>query len=138
MVLLSRAKSLYHNELALLFVCMEVGLWTTHFLTVTAARNFCNTLLKAGTLIPNRIAKVMTFVDFANGFWERGSEYVKKQDGRKDITDSYLSNCQKYVANQLLPFFGTVALDKIIEKEIDKWLLGFKDRARKQTMTERR
>jgi integrase len=83
--------------------------------------------MKSGLLIPNK-NRAVTFGDYADGFWERNSEYIKRQESRRDITDTYISNCQKYVANQLLPFFADMPLNKFTEKDINDWLLGFKNR----------
>jgi integrase len=105
----------------------RVGPWTTNSLTLTAARNYCHRLLRAGALIPNK-TKTVTFGEFAAGFWERNSEYITRQESRRDITDNYISNCTKYVANQLLPFFADTPLNKITEKGVNDWLLGFKNR----------
>jgi hypothetical protein len=104
----------------------RVGPWTTNSLTFTAARNYCHKLLVAGTLIPNR-NKVMTFGDFANGLWERGSEYVKNQESRADITDTYIDNCRKMLNKQIIQFLGDMQLDKITNKDVNSWLLGFKE-----------
>jgi integrase len=103
------------------------GPWTTKCVKRTAARNYCHALLKKGSLIPDR-KKAVTFGEYAEGFWERWSEYIKRQESRRDITDTYISNCKKYVANQLLPFFADTPLGKFTEKGINDWLLGFKDR----------
>jgi len=105
----------------------RVGPWTTNCLTKTAARNFCHKLLKEGTLIPNK-TKVLTFGDFAAGFWKRGSVYVKNQESRSDITDNYINNCAGITKNQLLPFFADVPLDQITDKDINKWLVEFGER----------
>jgi integrase len=103
------------------------GPWTTKSLTKTAARNFCHGLIRKGGLIPDRI-KTVTFGAFARGFWERGSEYVARQESRKDISESYISNCRRLANNQIAPFFGDTPLDKITEKDVNDWLLGFKNR----------
>jgi integrase len=103
------------------------GPWTTKSLTKTAARNYCNGLLKKGALIPDRI-KTVTFGQFATGFWERGSEYIERQESRRDITNSYITNCRQFAANQIVPFFGNTPLDKITENAVNDWLLGFKNR----------
>jgi hypothetical protein len=66
------------------------GLWTAKSRNKTAARNYCHKLIKKGALIPDR-RKAMTFGEFAEGFWDKGSEYVEYRDSRVDITDSYLS-----------------------------------------------
>ncbi|MDR0302218.1 MAG: hypothetical protein LBI04_07910 [Treponema sp.] len=103
------------------------GGWTTGSLTLTAARKYCHRLLKEGALIPDR-NKVITFGEFANGFWERGSEYVNNQDSRADITDSYINACRKVTAKQILPFFADSPLDKITVKDVNNWLLSFRER----------
>jgi integrase len=103
------------------------GPWSTKCTTKTAARNFCHELLKKGALLPDR-NKVLTFGEYAKGFWERGSEYVKNQDSRADITDYYIEKSEKMTANQIVPFFGNMPLDKITDKDINDWLLGFRER----------
>lgn len=107
----------------------RVGPWTTKSRNLTAARNYCNRLLKAGLLIPNK-TKPVTFAEYAVGFWDRNSEYVRRQESRADITDNYLDNCRQNLKNQILPFFGNAALDDISEEDINKWLIGFRDRGR--------
>jgi integrase len=103
------------------------GPWTTKCQKRTAARNFCHSLLKKGGLIPGQ-KKVLTFGDYADGFWERGSKYVENRDSRADITDSYLATCQRHLTNHILPFFAKTPLDKITEEGVNEWLLGFKRR----------
>jgi integrase len=105
----------------------RVGPWTTKSTTKTAARNYCQALLKKGELIPDR-KKAITFGELADGFWERGSEYIKRQDSRGDITENYIHNSQRYATNQLMPFFADTPLNKITEKDVNDWLLGFKTR----------
>jgi hypothetical protein len=81
---------------------------------LTAARNYCNRLLKAGELILDKKAPV-TFEEFAEGFWDKNSEYVRRQESRADITDNYLDNCRQNLKNQILPFFGDMPLGSITE-----------------------
>ena len=107
------------------------GPWTTKCLSKTAARNYCHALLKKGGLIPDRKTAV-TFAEFAEGFWDRNSEYIRRQESRADITDSYLHNCRKNTAKQIMPFFGNVPLDKITEKDVNNWLLDFRGRGSKK------
>ena len=104
------------------------GPWTTKCLNKTAARNYCNSLLRKNSLIPGR-GKSMLFGDYAINFWDRGSAYVNYRESRADITDTYLSNCRKMLVNQILPFFAAFPIDKITDKMINDWLLGFKERA---------
>lgn len=103
------------------------GPWTTKCQTITAARNYCNRLIKTDRLIPKR-GKPLTLGEYVKGFWEQGSDYLENQMGRADITPAYIDNCRKMTANQILPFFGGWPLEKITCKDINKWLLGFKNR----------
>jgi integrase len=103
------------------------GPWTTKCQSITAARNYCNRLIKTDSLIPRR-GKALTFGEYAAGFWEYGSGYLDNQEGRADITPAYIDNCKKMTANQILPFFANTPLEKITSKDINKWLLGFKKR----------
>jgi len=103
------------------------GPWTTKCNSKTAARNYCHALLKKGNLIPDR-RKAITFGKYAEGFWVRGAEYVMRQESRREITDSYLFNCNINLNNQILPFFKDTPLNKITEKDVNDWLLGFKKR----------
>jgi integrase len=108
----------------------RVGPWTTKCTNKTAARNYCNKLLKEGRLLPKR-NKIIVFAKFADGFWDRKSEYIRRQESRSDITDTYLKTASQYVKNQILPFFGTAELDKITEEDINNWLLGFRNRGKR-------
>jgi integrase len=103
------------------------GPWTTKCMNKTAARNYCNALMKKGGLLPDR-TKNVTFGEFAAGFWERGSEYIQRRECRRDITDDYICGCRKMMKNQIMPFFANTPLDKIIEGDINDWLVGFKNR----------
>ena len=100
----------------------RVGPWTTKCRNLTAARNYCNRLMKAGELIPNKI-KPVTFGEFAEGFFDRKSDYVRNQEARGSITDSYLEYCKMHLTNHILPFFGGSPIESITEDDIDKWLL---------------
>ena len=103
------------------------GPWTTKCLKRTDARNYCHRLFKNGELIPNKKTAI-TFGEYSVGFWERGSEYVKNQESRADITDNYINKCAKMTVNQLLPFFANTPLEKITDKDVNNWLLNFCER----------
>jgi hypothetical protein len=92
--------------------------WTTKCVNGTAARNYCNRPFKDGGLIPDKKVP-FTFGEFAEGFWEHGSEYVEKQESRGDITDTYIDNCRKMFINQILPFFADKPMQKITYKDVD-------------------
>jgi hypothetical protein len=102
--------------------------------TITEARNFINGLIRDGVLIPNR-RKVLTFGEYAEGVWEANSEYVRHQKSRKDVADTYIVLSRRLAVNQITPFFGKMPLDAITESDVDKWLLGFKDRGVKDEKT---
>jgi len=112
------------------------GPWTTKCQNLTQARNFIHKLIKNGVLIPDR-KKAITFGEFASGFWETDSEYVRYQRSRKEVADNYIFSSKKLMENQILPFFGNTVLDKITDKDVDKWLLGFKDRGIKDEKTDK-
>ncbi|MCL2722795.1 MAG: site-specific integrase, partial [Treponema sp.] len=110
------------------------GPWTTKCLNFTEARNYCHRLIKNGALIPNRI-KTVTFSEFAKGFWELDSDYIRDERSRKDFDDSYVIVSRQLSVCQIEPFFGKVSLDKITDEMVNKWLLGFKDRGKKDPKT---
>jgi hypothetical protein len=97
--------------------------------TKTTARAYCMRLYREGTLFPSAKQHIPTFEEYAKSWWDWDTcEYLKNQKGRKDITKAYADNCKKMVKNQILPFFGKTPLDKITSDDINKWLLGFKER----------
>jgi len=110
------------------------GPWTTKCLNFTEARNYCHRLIRNGALIPDR-KKMITFSEFANGFWKLDSEFIRNERSRKDFNDSYVVISRQLAVNQIEPFFGKIALDKITGEMVNKWLLGFKDRGKKDEKT---
>jgi integrase len=100
----------------------------------TMAVKVCNALMRAGKLLPDTRKRIPAFEEFAGGFWDwETSRYIKKQNGRRDITKSYTDTCKRAVKNQITPYFGKVPLDQITENAIEEWLLGFVDRGYKNT-----
>jgi integrase len=80
-------------------------------------------------LIPCK-KEVYTLKDFAEGFFDRNSIYVRRQESRDSMTESYLDSSTYLVNFHILPFFGNAELGEITEEAINDWLLGFKDRVR--------
>ena len=105
----------------------RVGPWSTGEKTLTAARVKCEDLYRANKLIPSK-TRPLTFGEFAQGFWEKGSAYLENQEGRKDITPSYIDNCKRMTANQIVPFFADMPIENITYRDINRWVLGFKKR----------
>jgi integrase len=88
----------------------------------TAAREYCNKLLKDGKLIPVH-GGVPTFEQFAKGWWDNENcPYLKKQRARKKITHSTADSGEYYTRVFLLPAFGKQKLDAITSYQIDTWL----------------
>jgi integrase len=98
------------------------GGWSTGQSTVTAARLYCDKLLKDGKLIPNS-GYMPTFAEYAQGWWEwETCAYLKKRRKRRNLTQSYADNNRKNVKNHLVPYFGEMPLNKITREEVENWL----------------
>jgi integrase len=100
------------------------GPWTTGSVNKTEARNYCHKLMRKGALIPDR-KKVLTFAEFAEGFWDSGSTYLENQESRKDVAKAYIASGKCLTKNQLIPAFGKFQLDKITTADVNRWLLDF-------------
>jgi integrase len=99
--------------------------------TRTAAREFCNRLLRENRLVPGQeeCAPAPFFRDYARGFWDyETSSYLKSRKGRRPISRGYATQGEYAVRNHLVPVFGDKRLDAITEFDIDSWLAAFKDR----------
>jgi integrase len=97
------------------------GGWSTGQSSVTAARLYCDKLLKAGKLIPNS-GFMPTFAEYARGWWEwETCEYLKKRRKRYSLTQAYADNNKKNLKNQLLPYFGDMPLHKITKDDVEAW-----------------
>ena len=100
----------------------RIGPWTTGQLNKTLARNFCNDLLRKGTLVPG-IKGMTTFDVYAKEFWDwEKSEYLKHRRKRRNLTQGYAEKCQKQTDFTLVPYYGSMRMDKITGEVIDKWL----------------
>jgi integrase len=100
----------------------RLGPWTTGQATKTAARNFCNGLIRKGALVPG-IKGMTTFATYAAGFWDwEKSEYLKDRRKRKKLTQGYADKNQRVSDFTLTPYFGKMKLEKITGDVIDRWL----------------
>ena len=100
----------------------RLGPWSTGQVTKTAARNYCNKLIKRGVLLPG-IKGMTVFSVFAADFWDwEKSEYLKDRRKRRKLTQAYADKCKKVVDFTLVPYFGQMRLEKISGEVIDKWL----------------
>jgi integrase len=97
------------------------GGWSTGQSTVTAARLYCDKLLRAGKLIPNS-GYMPTFAEYAEGWWEwETCAYLKKRRKRHNLTQAYADNNKKNLKNHLLPYFGNMPVNKITKDDIEAW-----------------
>jgi integrase len=100
----------------------QLGPWSTGQTVKTAARNYCNELIRKGMLVPG-VKGMTTFTVYADEFWNwEKSEYLKDRKKRRKLTKGYADKCQKVVDFTLVPYFGKMRLDKITGEVIDKWL----------------
>jgi hypothetical protein len=99
--------TLYRRKLAsgivvFYYQCYDTdGKWlcghSTGKTTKTKARKERIRLLQLGLLIPAK-QKMPSFAEYAEGWWDfETCEYLKKQQGRKDITEAYANNCKAMV-----------------------------------------
>jgi integrase len=111
------------------------GPWTTGQTSMTLARNHCNKLLRAGTLLP-RGTGAQTFAEYAEGWWEwETCAYLKKRRRRHNITRAYADNNKKMLRNRLLPYFGNMPVNKITPEEIENWLDAMAEEGYQNTYT---
>jgi integrase len=98
------------------------GGWSTGQSTVTAARLYCDKLLKQGKLIPNS-GYMPSFAEYAQGWWDwETCAYLKKRRKRHNLTQAYADNNKKNLKNHLLPYFGEMPMHKITRDEVENWL----------------
>jgi integrase len=104
--------------------------------TKTAAREYCNRLLREGKLHDTDSVSgfggrdlVPLFKDFADGFWDyETSDYLKSRRRRRPITKTYAAQGEYAVRKHLIPVFGDKRLNAITVHDVDSWLAGFTDR----------
>ena len=100
----------------------QVGPWSTGQVSKTAARNYCNLLIRKGELLPTA-KKIPTFAEFAADFWAwETSPYLKERRKRRKLTQSYTNSALKVVEHSIIPFFGKMKLDKITGEVIEEWI----------------
>jgi integrase len=98
------------------------GPWTTNQSNKKLGGNYCNKLIKAGSLIPNQL-NAPTFEEYAAGWWEWDTcKYLKKRRKRHNLTKAYADLYKRQMNNHLIPYFGKMKLDKITPDVIENWL----------------
>jgi hypothetical protein len=103
--------------------------------TRTAAREYCNALLRQGKLIPAPVpgGRIPTFETFSKGWWEfETCPYLRSRKGRRPITKNYADTGKQALRVHLLPYFGKKRLDLITDDMVDVWLTSYEDRGIKR------
>ena len=99
----------------------RLGPWTTKLPNKTAARNYCNKLMREGNLIPLQ-KDIGTFAELADGFWDwDASPYLEDRRKRSLLTKAYAEKCKRVVNFYLLPHFGEMRLEKITLDAVEEW-----------------
>ncbi len=89
--------------------------------TKTAARAYCEQLIKEGKLIPD--IQVVTFAVYTQNWWLWDKcKYVKYKRSQSSINKSHAGNMRKNLTKHILPYFSRFELDAISVKEIEEWL----------------
>jgi integrase len=108
------------------------GGFSTGQRTRSAAREFCCRLLREGKLLTKKAARVPTFAEFAEGWWDfETCAYLKGRAARRKMSESYASTGRLNLKNYLLPAFGKWRLDLITEGAIDGWMMDMLGRGYK-------
>jgi integrase len=85
--------------------------------------------MREGRLLPEKQVHIPTLKEYAEDFWDmERSPYLKSRKGRRLISIGYVKNGKTYTDNQLLPYMGSIRLDRITELDIETWILGFAER----------
>lgn len=96
----------------------------------TLANNKCQQLLKEGVLIPAQRKKIITFKEYAQGWWEWDTcQYLKSKKHRKGLTQDYVDGQKRFMNNWIIPYFGKMRLDRISREDCDRFLTNMPEQA---------
>ncbi|GHV38284.1 hypothetical protein AGMMS49546_08440 [Spirochaetia bacterium] len=99
----------------------------------TLAKKKCDQLLKEGLLIPAQRKKIMTFAEFAKGWWDWDTcKYLQKKKNWKGLKQETIETYKRHLRNWILPFFGKKRLDRITEEDCEMFLTGLPDQETKR------
>jgi len=89
--------------------------------TLSAAKRFCQKLYNSGEL--TRITSY-SFSVFTENFFSKESEWYKwKLVNNSKITDETIMSYNKFLNNQLIPYFEYKKLEDLTRSEIKKWII---------------
>lgn len=99
---------------------------STGCVTEASAKRFCNKLYNAGTFERTSSTR---FGIFAQDFFSKDKEFYKwKQINNSKITDETLLAYDKFLRNQLLPYFENMQLNAITRQEVKNWIIWASDK----------
>ncbi|MBR1537192.1 MAG: tyrosine-type recombinase/integrase family protein [Treponema sp.] len=89
--------------------------------TLSAAKRFCNKLYNSGELTKTTS---YTFSIFTKDFFTKNSEWYKwKIINNNKITDETILSYNKFLNNQIIPFFGEKKISDITRSDIKNWII---------------
>ena len=89
--------------------------------TISGARRVCNQLYNSGKF---KQRSSLCFQNFSSGFFTKQSDFYKwKKVNNETLTDETLLAYNKFLRNQLLPYFGEMQLSEITKSAVKKWIV---------------
>jgi integrase len=100
--------------------------------TKTAARTYCNELLKSGKLLNSTD---ITFADYSMDWWiYEKCPYIRSRIERKgSFSHTHADISRMNLEKHILPVFEKFKLNKISSDQIETWLLSFKEKGLSNT-----
>lgn len=96
-------------------------IYSTGETRLSSARRFCQRLYNEGRF---KKSSSTSFRSFSAGFFDDGSPYREwKKTSGADLSPATLDAYQKHLKNQLLPYFGDMAVDKITVDTVKSWII---------------
>ena len=97
------------------------GAKSTGCTTLSSAKRYCNKLYNSGELTK---LTSYTFCIYVKDFFSKEKDWYKwKVVNNSKITDETIMSYNKFLRNQLIPFFETKKLEDISRSEIKNWII---------------
>lgn len=94
--------------------------------TLSSARRFCQKLYNSGELVTN---SDQSFLNYTKDFFSENSRYYRWKIANKErISKESLVAYDKFLRNQLLPYFADFTVTKIKRADIKEWVIWANDR----------
>ena len=89
--------------------------------TLSGARRVCNQLYNSGKF---KQRSSLCFENFSSNFFTKDSDFYKwKKVNNGKLTDETLLAYNKFLKNQLLPYFAEMQLSEITKSAVKKWIV---------------